>query len=152
MMTKSIVFIVLVTFANFVSPRARRHYRQRFQQAPRYMPGLQPLYPDQTTHLCPCESKQSYVTPYTTFSIETQENIDGRLILPPPGIQLPFGLGYSSAAIPAVAEAYNVRMLDNNIEAQVSEALIPVSPEFACIKIATPFCSDQGYPVRSIVL
>ncbi|XP_045486790.1 uncharacterized protein LOC123689648 [Pieris rapae] len=145
MMTKSIVFIVLVTFANFVTPRARRHYRQRFHQAPRAyittMSGLKPLCADQTIHSSPCESDR-------TFTIKTQENPDRRLILPPPGIHLPFGLGFSSAAIPAVAEAYNV--IDNNIE--VLESLIPISPEFACIKIATPFCSEQGYPVRSIVL
>ncbi|CAG9573497.1 unnamed protein product [Danaus chrysippus] len=75
------------------------------------------------------------------------------LILPPQSIELPYGLGFSQAALPAVAKAYNEKIfLDYGPLYEISDAYVPVSSPCSCVKLATPLEPSIYCLAKPIVL
>ncbi|CAG4963810.1 unnamed protein product [Colias eurytheme] len=133
---KSIIVVVLVTFTDVVLTLP--------------YPNCNPC--PKITHMAiPCES---VIAVKETCAPIMPVKCCEQLILPPKAVEVPCGLGYSSVAVPVVAEAYSERFFTNGVDelVYVSEALIPVSPPCSCIKLATPVCQEWSPLLQPIIL
>ncbi|CAG9794188.1 unnamed protein product [Diatraea saccharalis] len=77
---------------------------------------------------CGCKNVPSYVD----------------VILPPSAVELPCGLGYSPAAAPLVATAYDC--------SDTCISCVPVTSPYTCTKLVTPLCPELRAYAKPIIL
>ncbi|VVC91448.1 unnamed protein product [Leptidea sinapis] len=108
-----------------------------------------------TSNKAPCKSPYNLATSYATVTVAEKlspcvkcQERDIQLILPPKPVELPYGVGYSRAAISTVVDAYNERFL---IAGYATEANVPVT-NGASTKLAAPLFPDWNPLLKSIIL